>query len=137
MVTPTKGGALVGDTDVRTPITSSGDNSNPEKDNGNESEVFINPCISIFLVHTMFYCDVLQYNLSGSPFVVQGMSIWAVKHMEHLNGNGEKEQSVELGGLCVGFDGRRWRIVQRSRRGEQVSRGFVSRIEKTGTSNYY
>ncbi|XP_021954022.1 LIM/homeobox protein Lhx5 isoform X3 [Folsomia candida] len=38
MVTPTKGGTLVGDTDVRTPITSSGDNSNPEKDNGNESE---------------------------------------------------------------------------------------------------
>ncbi|OXA53091.1 LIM/homeobox protein Lhx5 [Folsomia candida] len=34
----TKGGTLVGDTDVRTPITSSGDNSNPEKDNGNESE---------------------------------------------------------------------------------------------------
>ncbi|CAL8137414.1 unnamed protein product [Orchesella dallaii] len=38
MVTPTKGLPPIGDTDVRTPITSSGDNSNPEKDNGNESE---------------------------------------------------------------------------------------------------
>lgn len=42
----TKGGTLVGDTDVRTPITSSGDNSNPEKDNGNESEVRIDHCLS-------------------------------------------------------------------------------------------
>ena len=40
--TPTKtivSSGVPQDTDVRTPVTSSGDNSNPEKDNGNESEV--------------------------------------------------------------------------------------------------
>lgn len=39
MLTPTKSLGGPQDMDVRTPVTSSGDNSNPEKDNGNESEV--------------------------------------------------------------------------------------------------
>lgn len=75
MVTPTKGGTLVGDTDVRTPITSSGDNSNPEKDNGNESEV-----------HNAL--EMLPQNPYMCIFIWVGqhlwarMSIWGMKHME-------------------------------------------------------
>lgn len=86
MVTPTKGLPPIGDTDVRTPITSSGDNSNPEKDNGNESEVSIPRNIFFIFVQNIVYI-----HLSICPPFQEIYKLTTRKPAGHLSKNNVRQ----------------------------------------------